>query len=458
MTMKITDNSIVSDVSFFKSLYPLTYNAIADYSIKYLADNTGILYFPGHLGKSEDLNSKGKIFETRDNRIWTTNIVGFLGVGSERIEIKSRFIGDEDDYFLHYLLEKTMNINLTNHLVGLNKEESMYDLLASVFPYFLDRALSKGIYKSYKTVRYNDLRVKGRIDVAEHLAKNIPFRGNISYSSREYSLDNDVTQLIRHTIEFLLSQSNTNSHKLKASESIRRIIEVTPTYSHTRRLKVISSNLSNHISNTFYTDYIYLRKLCLMILQRHKHGLNSENNQIHGMIFDMSWLWEEYIYTLISNDFIHPDNTKRYLKQHLFNNDNDETKHSIYPDFIGINDYSEVIADAKYKPERNIKSSDYHQILSYVFRFNRSKGLFFHPRSVQSNDNKDKSLYILDGVERIDNGLNIQVNRRDPVVNIRNLSFDVPNYGYSTYEDYCKIMAEEEMRFVSKLDLVLDLD
>lgn len=41
------------------------------------------------------------------------------------------------------------------------------------------------------------------IDVARHMKKNTPFIGNIAYSQREYSYDNDLMELVRHTIEYI---------------------------------------------------------------------------------------------------------------------------------------------------------------------------------------------------------------------------------------------------------------
>ena len=63
--------------------------------------------------------------------------------------------------------------------------------------------MRKGIYKIYVRNEYNDSNVKGTIDINRHIKMNTPFLGNISYSQREFSYENYVIQLIRHTIEFI---------------------------------------------------------------------------------------------------------------------------------------------------------------------------------------------------------------------------------------------------------------
>jgi len=40
-----------------------------------------------------------------------------------------------------------------------------------------------------------------------------------------------------------------------------------------------------------------------MILTGQKHGFNSNGNKVKGILFDVSWLWEEYADLLLGNDF-----------------------------------------------------------------------------------------------------------------------------------------------------------
>ena len=46
------------------------------------------------------------------------------------------------------------------------------------------------------------------IDVGNHLKKNLPFTGNIAYTTREFTYDNPMMQLIRHTIEYIKNQKS----------------------------------------------------------------------------------------------------------------------------------------------------------------------------------------------------------------------------------------------------------
>lgn len=72
-----------------------------------------------------------------------------------------------------------------------------------MFPKFLNEALSQGLYKEYKRNEYNDANVRGTIDINRHLRSNMPFNGRVAYRTREFSHDNHVTELIRHTIDYI---------------------------------------------------------------------------------------------------------------------------------------------------------------------------------------------------------------------------------------------------------------
>lgn len=196
MTMRITDNQQLIKKEDFVEIYPKISQVLLDRTLEGLSQEDGIFIFPNDLKNTSDLDKDHKIFETVNENIKTGNVIGFLGYGQERLTISSRFSNANNDYFLHYLLQKVLNINLTNLDVGLSSEDKLYQLLVYLFPKYLQAALRKGLYKEYQRFFHNDSHVKGAIDVGNHLKKNVPFMGNISYTTREFTYDNPLMQLI----------------------------------------------------------------------------------------------------------------------------------------------------------------------------------------------------------------------------------------------------------------------
>ncbi|MBD5355603.1 MAG: hypothetical protein HDR88_01150 [Bacteroides sp.] len=365
---------------------------IANRKISELLDDQGnnLFIYPHSFQKCDDGTDKQILFSLQTT--WsgdtckkavleTGNIAGFIGVNGLSVAIHSRFSKDgEEDFFLHYMLEKVLGINMVNLSHGTN-DEAVFDFLIYLFPQLLNEALSQGVYKEYRRNDYNDANVKGPIGINRHLKFNMPFNGRIAYSTREFSYDNHVTQLIRHTIEYI-GRTKLGKTVLEKDAEMRsnvgRIVSATSQYNPREREKVIKSNLKI-ISHPYYSRYTDLQKLCLRILrhERIKYGVNED--KISGILFDVSYLWEEYLATILAEQgFVHPNNKKGtgsiYLaKQFLPNVCN---RYPRYPDYYRETD--KVIVDAKYKNGIDTRD-DIKQMITYIYRLKGQKGIFILP-------------------------------------------------------------------------------
>ena len=100
-----------------------------------LEDNPNLLVFPQNLDVYGDKIGDAHIFDIKDNKLITGNIMGFIGCGNTKVSVSSRFAQGGDDYFLHYMLEKVFAINLFD-LQFNSDEESIFDFLLYLFPSF----------------------------------------------------------------------------------------------------------------------------------------------------------------------------------------------------------------------------------------------------------------------------------------------------------------------------------
>ena len=382
MIMRITDNQYRIAKEDFVAEYPNLSQALLDRTLDNLSREDSIFIFPNDLMNSPDLDKDQKIFESVNQKIKTGNVVGFLGCGPERLTISSRFSDESNDHFLHYLLQKVLHINLTTLDVALSREDKFYQLLMYLFPKYLQAALRKGLYKEYQRFSHNDSHVKGVIDVRNHLKKNLPFMGNIAYTTREFTYDNPLMQLIRHTIEYIKNQKSFGASLDNNRESIAEIIRVTPSYKLADFAKIIRMNKTKSIRHAYFREYRKLQELCLMILNQEKHGLGYQEQKIHGILFDVSWLWEEYVYTLLPKDFIHPRNKDKTDGISVFS----VGKRKVYPDFYDRE--RKIVLDAKYKKleftEKGINREDLFQLISYSYILKAEKAGLIFPSMEQS--------------------------------------------------------------------------
>ena len=380
MKMRITDNQHKIIKEDFVAEYPKISQLLLDRTLGNLSQEDNIFIFPSDLEYSPDLDKDQKILETVNREIKTGNVIGFLGYGQERLTISSRFSNESDDYFLHYLLQKVLNINLNSLDTALSREDKLYQLLMYLFPKYLQAALRKGHYKEYQRFFHNDSHVKGVVDVGNHLKKNLPFTGNVAYTTREFAFDNPIMQLIRHTIEFMKNQKSIGRGVLEnlstSRENVAEIVRVTPSYKIADRAKIIRLNQTKPLRHAYFREYRKLQELCLMILNREKHGLGYQEQKIHGILFDVAWLWEEYVHTLLPREFIHPRNKDRTDGISVFSGG----KRKVFPDFYDRE--RKIVLDAKYKKleltEKGINRDDLFQLISYAYILKAEKaGLIF---------------------------------------------------------------------------------
>ena len=359
--------------------------------------------------------------------------MGFIGFGETKVRIHSRFAQGEDDYFLHYMLQKVFAINLFD-LKYHADDESIFDFLIYLFPAFLKRAIRQGLYKEYQTRTYNDPNIRGRIDVSRHIRQNTPFAGKVAYSTREYAYDNYVTQLIRHTIEFISNHpygGGILQNDDLTNDAVTLIREATPTYSQNERRKVMNKNL-RPLSHPYFSEYRHLQQLCMQILRYEEIKYGRNEDEIYGVLFDGAWLWEEYLNTILKNQgYIHPQNKISKGRIYLF-----EDRTGVrYPDFYK----DDIVLDAKYKRYadmklQNIDGDDLHQVITYMYILAARYGGLIVPRQHKQKDIVQTSKILKGYGGRM---------------NIYGLTVDSPA---QNYKDYCTQMNQHENVFISLLE------
>jgi len=457
--MWITDNESIKgiDDNKIRIEYPTLLEKLSNKTIDHLAKSTNLLIFPNDIFKSDNnLAKDSMIIKSVNNKYKFQNVVGFIGCGNERLDIHSRFssIGKNDN-FLHYMLRKVLNINVINLDTKASFDEELYNLLKYIFPSYLEAALKKGILKQYKRVEYNDANIKGSIDIARHIKMNTPFVGRIAYSTREFTGDNYVIQLIRHTIEFIKASSKGSEKILNTSDGIRQdiasVVTATPTYNVEQRQKIIAKNQLNPVSHAYYTEYQDLQRLCIMILNHSKHNLGSNNAEnIHGVIFDVAWLWEEYLNKVMSDkDIIHPHNRKgindpKDNRVYVFETktDNSAGRRRVYPDFYSKT--GKFVIDAKYKKrldndgkdkssKAGVMREDLYQMISYMYILKYNSANLVYPATTKKQGKTE--IGTLNGYE----------------ATINKYGFNIPQ-DIDDYAAFSNEMTNSEMEFKEYID------
>lgn len=407
-----------------------------------------LLVFPDSFKEYDRDFGKKIICEIKDDgkTLHTNSIVGFIGRNNTHLSIHSRFANDGDeDFFLHYMLQKVAKINLFNlqHTID---EDSIFNFLLYLFPLYLKNAISQGVFRQYITKKYNDANVRGVIDVSRHIKYNEPFNGSVAYTTREYSYDNHITQLIRHAIEYISKYQDGEqimNIDMDTQQAIAQIISATPSFLSNEIQTIINKNLIP-VVHPFYSEYTPLQRLCLQILRHEELKYGQEKDEIYGVLIDAAWLWEEYIADILEGKYNHylKDSGKQ-LKLFEPNNEKRYRHQQIIPDYLSLD--MEIVADAKYIPlnDKNWFKEDstsataiYYKTITYMYRFCSNIGFLLYPHP------DEEVLPIKEDIITEKVGVNGG--------SITKLGLRIPN-GCSNFVEFATRIKEEETKFYNQL-------
>lgn len=416
---------------------------IADVEISNISleDYPNLLVFPDSFSSYDRDFGKKIICSIADEgrKLRTNSMVGFIGRNNTHLSIHSRFADNgKEDFFLHYMLQKVAKINLFN-LQHTMDEDSVFDFLLYLFPLYLKNAISQGVYRQYITHKYNDANVRGVIDVNRHIKYNEPFNGSVAYTTREYSYDNHITQLIRHTIEFISKNGGDDILNIDedTKQAVAQIIGATPSYINNELQSVINKNLTP-IAHPYYNEYAPLQRLCLQILRHEELKYGQEEDEVYGVLIDAAWLWEEYLATILKGKYNHylKDTGKRF---YLFK----PKKQQIIPDYLSLD--KKIVADAKYIPlnekiwfkeDSASATAIYYKTITYMYRFCSKEGYLFYPHPDEEvSPIKDEIITEIEG----ENG-----------GSITKLGLRIPS-GCADFNDFVSKIKEEEIIFNNQL-------
>lgn len=367
--------------------------------------NDNVFFVGNSLGREKSQKDRHIIeyseSENGEVAIYTENIMGFLSLENTHLQIRSRFESGDNNYFLFYMLSKAGGFSSTSYSALMGKDINALDIYPLIFPKMLRNALKQGVFRMYKKNEYNDMKLRGTVNVARHIKSNIPFNGKIAYTARNYQEDNPVIELVRHTIEEIKKTpfGKTLSANKDYKSDVETIVSLTPNYNKADRNLLLKQNRKK-VNHPYYTHYKELQSLCLTILKHKKASYSDKDKkdkkEIHGIIFDGAWLWEEYIAITLKDLFKHYTDSSHF---HLFKNGNNEFQ-KIIPDYLS-NDFEEekgkckAAADAKYMflENRDELPSEkaaavYYKTIMYMYRFQCDMGMIFYPVKTPENETK----------------------------------------------------------------------
>ena len=339
----------------------------------------------------------------------TENLMGVLRFRDLRInaavqiEVLSRFDQGKNNFFLNYLLSRVFDFAQGVEAVSAQRSSLLEILLDVIFVRRLGEAAREGILRHYREFRNNDWNFKGSLDLPRHIRENVPLMHGIAYRKREIDLDVPVNRMIL-AAALVANRRNPSlfESNAEAADALRQL-RMGVTEAHDIRSLLAHRDCREPVVHPFFREvWEPLRRIARMILEFERWTLFSEgadDEEVSGIVFDGSWLWEEYVATVLKRKgFCHSGHKDGTVEKILpvFK----DGSRRFAPDFYlrhEASDGYDCVLDAKYKRSNpNGARCDVHQVLCYLLLTGaRLGGLVFPPvdYKCEMESDQDKEAY-----------------------------------------------------------------
>ena len=401
-------------------------------------------------------------------RLDTGNLMGVLrfrdpeSQAAIQVEVLSRFDKDNRNFFLNYLLSRVFDFAQGAEAVSAPQSSILEILLDVIFVRRLGEAAKAGLLRHYREYRNNDWAFKGHLDLVRHIRENIPLPHGIAYVKREIDLDVPVNRMI------LLAALRVNRRNPSlfesngdASDALRQL-RMGVTEEHDIRAVLAHRDCREPVAHPFFREvWEPLRRIARMILEDERWTLFSEKDndeEVSGIVFDGSWLWEEYLATVLE-----PAGFRHCVRGEgnglpVFK----DGWARFFPDFYRKDVSPRVVLDAKYKRfNPNGGRNDVHQVLCYLLLTGaKLGGLVFPPcdNRVETKDDQDEETFGnpegggWSQKKEIDSHYSTEENR----IFWRCFSWAKIPETVENWQGFCDYMKEQEDKLVNGIDQPLN--
>ena len=243
------------------------------------------------------------------------------------------------------------------------QKDTLTPFLMVQFLLLLKRIVRKGLKKSYYTVEENlNNRIKGKIQLAKHLKKNV-FKNKLTAHVcryQEFGMDNLENRFLKKVLQFIISFKNTHPNYFVGNDkSICELITHCTPHFELISEEIDVENLKKLTPNTFFKEYEEAIRIGQHILKRFSYNITETTQQkvaIPPFWIDMPKLFELYVYKKLQEKF------GREAVLYHFIADYTEL------DFLLNTPQYKMVIDAKYKPiyEDSRVIDDIRQVSGYA--------------------------------------------------------------------------------------------
>jgi len=343
----------------------------------------------------------GKYFEIRYNGIKFKQFVGVIQVNGLTIEILPKIDNDGKSInvwqkVLIDMLRVTKKIKIQK-LGNADVNRQNIHLLDIYFEWFLNEVqtlIRQGLIKQYYKETNNVKALKGKLEFARHISKNLVHKERFYTTHQVYEKDHLIHQIISKALDIV--------EKCTSNYLYSRCKIVQLDFPDVKSISVTEDTFSK-ISKTRKTaPYETALAISKFIILNFAPNISSGSENMLALLFDMNSLWEEYILARLKQ-------SDRAVNVYGQNSTSFWNGISIRPDIVIESGSHKFIIDTKWKNISYTQPSthDLRQMYVYNDYWKSTKAMLLYPSSKSDFDGfvkfQDHHVheYLLDNREKI---------------------------------------------------------
>lgn len=320
-----------------------------------------------------------KYFEIRHNGIKFKQFVGVIQVDGLTIEILPKIDNnDADENVWQKVLIEMLRVTrkLKVQKVGeanVNKQNiHLFDIYFECFLNEVQLLIHQGLIKQYYKETGNVKALKGKLEFAGHISKNLVHKERFYTTHQVYDKDHLIHQIIYKALDIVEKCS-------KGSYLYSKCKTVQLDFPEVKTIPVTEATFSKIPKTRKTAPYETVLMISKFIILNFAPNISSGSENMLALLFDMNNLWEEYVLARLKQS--NRDFSVYGQQSHSFWNGI-----SIRPDIVLDNGSDKFIIDTKWKNISYSKPSthDLRQMYVYNDYWKSDKAMLLYPSNETS--------------------------------------------------------------------------
>ncbi|MFN8296357.1 MAG: hypothetical protein U0T69_09195 [Chitinophagales bacterium] len=337
--------------------------------------------------------NQNKYFTPIHKGVLFNSYVGVIQVGVLTIEILPK--ADKNDDSDKNLWQKVL-LNMlkvckyikVDNVSETNLKKRYNSILEVYFEMYLNELeflIKNGLIKKYRRVQGNQLALRGKLLFRQNIQKNLVHKEKFYCEHQVYDTEHLIHQIL---LRGLMVLDNLLNNHLR--DKLNRILfefediqEITINAKH-------FENIALNRKSIPYKDAIDIAK---MLILNYSPSINSGQDNMLTLLFDMNKLWEEFIYRILQRNkpegfFISYQNSKKFWE-------NKTIRPDIVIEYKDGEIFKRFIIDTKWKivDSNNPSDDDLKQMFAYNLYWKSEKSILLYPKINQADSNFGRYYY-----------------------------------------------------------------